>query len=126
VSELVDHILAAAPELDESTAIWIAHRLQEHERPITAREVADHLGLQRTDWVYSNAESLGGWRLGEGRQPRWRFYISEVEARLRETGTWQPPRPDKRSKPKARTPPRGERRPGRTAAGNELLDFGAA
>ena len=66
--ELVRNILDAAPELDEAAAERIAQRL--HERPVSARTVADYLGLRKTDWVYANAERLGGWRLGDGERGR--------------------------------------------------------
>ena len=93
---------------------------------MSARQVADHLGLSKTDWVYANAVRLGGWRLGEGRGARWRFYMSEVDERLREFGG----RPAEASpvKPgaKSQAPRRGNRRPGVTASGNALLDFEAA
>jgi hypothetical protein len=118
-------ILDAAPDLDALTAERIARRL-EYERPVSARAVADYLGLQKTDWVYANATRLGGRRLGDGKKPRWRFYISEVEQRLRDrrdaaptsTPAWQP-------EPKPRATPRGRRRDGFTSAGNPLLDFEA-
>jgi hypothetical protein len=126
VRELVLSILATAPELDERTAERIAQQLHERERPVSAREVARYLGLRKTDWVYANAERLGGRRLGEGKRPRWRFYLSEVEERLRECGATPAPRPIARPQPKPRRPRRGERREGLTTAGNELLDFEAA
>jgi hypothetical protein len=53
---------------------------------VTARAVASHLGLSKTVWVYASANRLGGWRLGEGSKARWRFYLSEVDERLRESG----------------------------------------
>lgn len=121
--ELVRHILDAAPELDEAAAERIAHRL--HERPVSARAVADYLGLRKTDWVYANAERLGGFRLGEGERPRWRFYLSEVDERLREFCARTTPRATNRPKPKPCTPRRGDRRAGFTTAGNALLDFEA-
>jgi transposase len=126
VRELVRHILAAAPELDDTTAVQIARRLEDRERPVSARDVANHLGLRKTDWVYANAKRLGGWRLGEGKQPRWRFYLSEVEERLHETGASPVPRAITKPEPKPRTPRRGERREGFTTGGNQLIDFGAA
>jgi hypothetical protein len=123
--DLVDHILDAAPELEEMTAVAIALRLG-RERAVSARAVADHLGLRKTDWVYANAELLGGRRLGKGKGARWRFYLSEVDGRLREFGE-RPPAP-RRAKTAARShaPRRGKRRPGVTTAGNALLDFEAA
>jgi hypothetical protein len=114
-------ILDAAPELDTQTAERIAWRLREHERPVTARAVADHLGLRKTDWVYANAEDLGGFRLGGGKQPRWRFYLSDVDERLRGLGSATPMRNRTRT-PKDTVVPR-RRRDGFTAAGNPLLDF---
>jgi hypothetical protein len=54
--------------------------------PVSAGQVAAHLGLRKNDWVYANAERLGGRRLGEGKGARWRFYLSEVDERLREFG----------------------------------------
>lgn len=119
------NILSAAPELDELTAERIARQLEERELPVSARAVADHLG-RKTDWVYANADRLGGWRLGEGKQPRWRFYLSEVEERLHDMGASRPPRPLAKPEPKPRTPRRGERREGFTTGGNELVDFEAA
>ena len=123
--DLVHAILDAAPELDELTATAIAELL-ERERAVTARAVADHLGLRKTDWVYANADRLGGRRLGEGKGARWRFYLSEVDERLREFGERGPePRPATPA-PRSHAPRRGKRRPGVTTAGNALLDFEAA
>jgi hypothetical protein len=123
VRELLAQILTAAPELDGLTAERIAKQLRERERPVSARAVADYLRLRKTDWVYANAERLGGRRLGDGRRPRWRFYLSEVEERLRDFGDPPPPRPRRRPEPRPRTPHRGDRRDGFTKAGNPLLDF---
>ncbi len=120
------NILAVAPELDEPTAERIAAQLDERERPVCARAVADYLGLRKTDWVYANAERLGGCRLGEGERPRWRFYLSEVEDRLRDSSRPLPPRSKRAPEARMRTPRRGERRPGFTRSGNELLVFAAA
>jgi hypothetical protein len=118
-------ILDAAPELDEATAEHIAWRLAERERPVTARAVADHLGLRKTDWVYANAARLGGCRLGGGKKPRWRFYLSEVDERLRRLAR-EPPTTDRVRTPTPipRIPIRRNREvDGFTAAGNPLLDF---
>jgi hypothetical protein len=123
--DLVREILEIAPELDGPTAEGIARRL-EPERAVSARQVAEHLGLRKTDWVYANAERLGGRRLGDGKGARWRFYLSEVDERLRELGGRRPePRPAKTG-PKSHAPRRGKRRPGVTTAGNALLEFEAA
>lgn len=126
VRDLVRDILEAAPELTERTAERIADQVRARERPVSARAVADHLGLRKTDWVYANAERLGGRRLGDGKQPRWRFYLSEVEEWLRDFGASPPPRPSAKPEPRPRTPRRGERREGFTTGGNELVDFEAA
>jgi hypothetical protein len=124
--QLVCDILAAAPELDELTADRIARRLRERERPVSARAVADYLGLRKTDWVYANAERLGGHRLGDGEKARWRFYLSEVEEWLRDSGGRRKRVRQSQPQPKQRSPRRGRRGAGLTAAGNELLDFEAA
>jgi hypothetical protein len=97
VKELLAQILTAAPELDKFTAERIATQLRERERPVSARAVADYLGLRKTDWMYANAERLGGRRLGDGPRPRWRFYLSEIDERLarfwRRTNRRPTPRP---------------------------------
>jgi hypothetical protein len=123
----VTEILDAAPELDAATAERIAWRLHEQERPVTARAVADHLGLRKTDWVYANAERLGGCRLGAGKKPRWRFYLSEVDERLRRPAAESTAARDATSSMATpRSPVRRQRRgDGFTAEGNPLLDFEA-
>jgi hypothetical protein len=126
MTDLLRTILTAAPELDERTAAHIAQRLRESERPVSAKTVADHLGLRKADWVYANAERLGGRRLGESKQPRWRFYLSEVDELLREFGASPARRPPAARRPRPRAARRGKWRNGCTAAGNELLDFEAA
>jgi hypothetical protein len=67
VRELVRHILAAAPELDDTTAVQIARRAEERERPVSARDVANHLGLRKTDCVYANANGSAAGVFGEGK-----------------------------------------------------------
>jgi hypothetical protein len=104
VRELLAEILAVAPELDERTAERIETRLRERERPVSARAVAEYLGLRKTDWVYANAERLGGRRLGDGPRPRWRF--SEVEERLRDFRGPRTRKPTSRPEPKPRAPRR--------------------
>jgi hypothetical protein len=123
--DLVDDILAIAPELDGPSAAEIARQFQP-ERAVSARQVADHLGLSKTDWVYANAARLGGRRLGEGKGARWRFYLSEVDECLCEFGG-RPAEPSPvKAATKSQAPRRGKRRPGVTASGNALLDFEAA
>ena len=126
VKDLLRNILAAAPELDEVTAERIAGLLHDPERPVSARAVADYLGLRKTDWVYANAERLGWCRLGDSKRPRWRFYLSEVEKRLRDFDGPCAQTVQKTAEVQPRTPRRGERKDGYTRAGNALLDFDAA
>lgn len=123
--ELLEGILAVAPDLDARTAERIAATVSAPERPVTAREVADHLRLKKTDWVYAHARELGGIRLGSGERARWRFYLSEVDARIRASA--ERPRPT-RPTPEVRRaiPRRGDKGEGVTAEGNALLDFEAA
>jgi hypothetical protein len=119
--DLVDDILDAAPEVDELTAVAIARGL-ERERAVSARAVADHLGLRKTDWVYANAERLGGRRLGEGQGARWRFYLSEVDERLRDDRTGQRTRLRRglgsRVRPRRPTRRPASRAPGPCSAGH--------
>jgi hypothetical protein len=132
VTELVGKILAAAPELDEPTAERIARQLlvwisAEPERPVDARGVADFLGLEKTDWVYRHARELGGFTLGRGKKPRWRFLLSEIPARLRALQNGEPGRTGEEWR--ANLKPRSARRPaeqGTTPSGAPLLDFEAA
>ena len=123
--ELLEGILAVAPDLDQRTAERIAAQLAGPEPAVTAREVADHLGLKKTDWVYANARNLGGVRLGEGSKARWRFYLSEVDARLRAASDRSPPEAPA-PEPRPVVARRGARREGVTAEGNVLLEFEAA
>jgi hypothetical protein len=81
---------------------------------IDARELAEELGVAR-DWVYANAERLGGVRLGDGPRARLRF---DVElARGGTGGREQCPATEQRSPAaQARTAPTGGR--GRWRASN--------
>lgn len=131
--KLVHNILAAAPELDDLTAERIARKLLAHieaepERPVNARAVADFLGLQKTDWVYRHARELGGFTLGQGKKPRWRFLRSEIPARLRAIRDCEPVRTTREgpAKPRPREPRRRAQEEGTTPTGAPLLDFKAA
>ena len=119
-------VLESLPELDELMTERFVRQLTAPERPVSARAVADHLGLRKTDWVYANAERLGGRRLGDGRKARWRFYLSEVDELLREFGRGAAATTAASASTKPREPRRGKRADGVTAAGNSLLDFEAA
>ena len=48
---------------------------------IDARELAEELGVAR-DWVYANAERLGGVRLGNGPRARLRFDVELAQQAL--------------------------------------------
>jgi len=48
---------------------------------VTAREVADHLGVE-TSYVYEHAATLGARRLGTGPKARLRFRLALVEEAL--------------------------------------------
>jgi hypothetical protein len=127
---LEERVLGAlVAERDESTPEGIAHGLSdrievEPERPVNARSVADFLGLQKTDWVYQHAQELGGFRLGRGTKPRWRFLLSEIPGRLRTLQRSQPVRPP--DPPRTREPRRRPTEKGTTPNGAPLLDFEAA
>ncbi len=48
---------------------------------VDARELAEELGVAR-DWVYANAERLGGVRLGNGPRARLRFDVEKAREAL--------------------------------------------
>ncbi len=59
---------------------------------IDARDLAEQLGVAR-DWVYANAERLGGVRLGSGPRARLRFDAERArEALAASTGDDRPTR----------------------------------
>jgi hypothetical protein len=62
----VDQIQALAEHLAELASARPSIGL------VDARDLADELGVAR-DWVYANAERLGGVRLGDGPRARLRF-----------------------------------------------------
>lgn len=47
-------------------------RAKEVERPISAGELALHLGVTRP-WIYKHRHLLGGQRIGDGPKAQWRF-----------------------------------------------------
>jgi hypothetical protein len=57
---------------------------------IDARELAEELGVAR-DWVYANAERLGGVRLGDGPRARSRFDVELARGALAGGNNAQPP-----------------------------------
>jgi hypothetical protein len=67
---------------------------------IDARELADELGVAR-DWVYANAERLGGVRLGNGPRARLRFDVELARRALAAEG--------KRAQPLSNGAPRPRR-----------------
>jgi hypothetical protein len=73
---------------------------------IDARELAEELGVAR-DWVYANAERLGGVRLGNGPRARLRFDIELARQALAAGGNGGQP-PSNRAAPRRRGRPRRE------------------
>lgn len=79
LAAMARHLRAQGDELRELRAEVRALRDQLETRPtpgeaVDPRTVARALGVSR-DWVYSHAEELGGWRLGNGDRGRWRFTL---------------------------------------------------
>src|ERR1700758_5383611 len=74
------HLLAFDVEEIEALAEHLAE-LVASARPsiglVDARELAEELGVAR-DWVYANAERLGGVRLGDGPRARLRFDVDRA------------------------------------------------
>ena len=78
---------------------------------IDARELAEELGVAR-DWVYANAERLGGVRLGNGPRARLRFDVELARQALAAGGNGaQPPSngaaPRRRGRPRRGVVPAG-------------------
>ena len=78
---------------------------------IDARELAEELGVAR-DWVYANAERLGGVRLGDGPRARLRFDVELARQALAAGGNGaQPPSngagPRRRGRPRREVVPAG-------------------
>ena len=71
---------------------------------IDARELAAELGVAR-DWVYANAERLGGVRLGNGPRARLRFDVGVARQALAAGGNRARP-PSDGSAPRRRGRPR--------------------
>jgi predicted DNA-binding transcriptional regulator AlpA len=98
--------------LDEEDVEAIARRVAElvapqapdSKRYLTAGEVAEQLGVDRT-WVYDHQADLGAIRLGTSARPRLRFDSARVREAL-----------ERREQPPAPTPARPRRRrPARVA-----------
>jgi hypothetical protein len=76
---------------------------------VDARALAAELGVDR-DWVYVNADRLGGVRLGDGPRARLRFDVERVREALTETGTAEKvgadrqPQPSRRGRPRRQAP----------------------
>jgi len=73
---------------------------------IDARELAEELGVAR-DWVYANAERLGGVRLGNGPRARLRFDVELARQALAAGGNGAQP-PSNGAPPRRRGRPRRE------------------
>jgi len=71
--------------LDDDDVEAIARRVAELLQPpvtgvlVDARRLAAMLGVER-DWIYTNAERLGGVRLGPGPKARLRFDVDRARA----------------------------------------------
>lgn len=50
-------------------------------RPLTAGQLAHHLGVERS-WVYRNAHLLDGERIGHGPKAQWRFEPAAAKREL--------------------------------------------
>jgi hypothetical protein len=75
---------------------------------VDARDLAEELGVAR-DWVYANADRLGGVRLGNGPRARLRFDAQRVREALAASADGAQPR-------LSGAPPRRRGRPRREAA----------
>lgn len=75
---------------------------------IDARDLAEELGVAR-DWVYANANRLGGVRLGDGPRARLRFDAERAREALAASADGARPRRDG-------APPRRRDRPRRDSA----------
>ena len=74
---------------------------------VDARDLAEQLGVAR-DWVYANADRLGGVRLGNGPRARLRFDVEQAREALAAGG--------EDGQPRREDPPRRQRgRPRREA-----------
>jgi hypothetical protein len=95
----------------ERLADALAPRLAEELRAaghaptyLTAAGVADRYHLSRR-WVYEHKDELGGWPVGDGPKPRWRFDAKTVaEALIARPHSLTNPAPQP-AKPRKRRPP---------------------
>jgi hypothetical protein len=75
--------------IDDASIEAIARRVAEllataeGRRLVTAGELADRLGVERS-WVYANAQRLGGVRLSDGPRAQLRFDAERALQSLRE------------------------------------------
>jgi hypothetical protein len=73
----------------EQIANRVAHLLRAEpppgQKPLTAGQLAHHLGVERT-WVYRHRHLLGGERLGDGPKAPWRFDLETAKRGL--AGHW--------------------------------------
>jgi hypothetical protein len=72
---------------------------------IDARELAELLGVAR-DWVYANADRLGGVRLGDGPRARLRFDADRAREALAARSGGVPPLPTASPRPRRGRPRR--------------------
>jgi hypothetical protein len=73
------------PEAVEQVAQRVAQLLRAEpapeQRPLTAGQLAHHLGVERS-WVYKHTHLLGGERIGDGPRAQWRFELEVAKAAL--------------------------------------------
>lgn len=78
---------------------------------VDAATVARRIGMS-SEWVRAHYRELGGWKLGRGKRPRYRFDLAEAERAVRERGA-EPPEtesaPTQRTSRRVRKPRSHER-----------------
>jgi len=72
---------------------------------VDARDLAEELGVAR-DWVYANADRLGGVRLGNGPRARLRFDVEQAREALAASAEGDQPRREDPPRRQRGRPPR--------------------
>ncbi len=89
-AESIEAVACRVAELIRGEAVTSGHGLP--DELVDVAEIARRFGVS-PDWVYSNADSLGVVRLGDGPKARLRFDPETVAQRLRAGSTPEPSRP---------------------------------